>query len=73
MWRTVRNEEQILSNVLVALTGADENLEALYPMAGPLSANTFNLDGSFQHCSVIVSQFRIDHVFGIVETSNKQI
>jgi len=44
VWRAERSAEQIEANVAVALTGSDDLLEALYPLAGPLSANTIFLD-----------------------------
>lgn len=44
VWRTNRSSLQIATEAYEALTGAEENLETLYALNGPLSANTIYLD-----------------------------
>eukprot|EP00301_Raphidiophrys_heterophryoidea_P026125 c8939_g1_i1.p1 GENE.c8939_g1_i1~~c8939_g1_i1.p1 ORF type:complete len:1589 (-),score=442.81 c8939_g1_i1:134-4900(-) len=51
VWRVERSAAQITANVPMALTGSDEYLEALFPLSGPLSANTIYLDDLTGHHS----------------------
>jgi hypothetical protein len=44
VWSVVRTATQVATRTFTALTGSEDHLETLYPLDGPLSANTVYLN-----------------------------
>eukprot|EP00298_Acanthocystis_sp_HF-20_P015946 c21328_g3_i1.p1 GENE.c21328_g3_i1~~c21328_g3_i1.p1 ORF type:complete len:1132 (+),score=497.73 c21328_g3_i1:152-3397(+) len=55
IWKNERTANQISANVETALQGTDDQLVALYPLSGPLSANPAYLDDLTGHYGVRIT------------------